>query len=125
MREHVFTDTGASAARFVSAKFAKQYCLSMIKLEYPCKLNIAGAYQVLIVIQCAPLHFRLKHHYDKLWCFVSSIGKFDLILRMLWLEQHDFIISFHTKMLRFDSYYYIAHWLSRGKASIKHIIFFT
>ena len=94
MKGYVFTNTGASVVGFVFAKFAKQYSLSMIKLAYPCKLKLADNNLVPIVTHCAQLHFWLENYYDELWCFVTILGKFDLILRMLWLKQYDPKISF-------------------------------
>ena len=82
VKEHVLTDTRASAVEFVSAKFTKQHNLLIIKLAYPCKLKLANNNLALIVIHCTQLHFWLGDHYDKLLCFVITFGKFDLILGM-------------------------------------------
>lgn len=86
MKRHVFTDAGALAIGFISAKFAKQHNLSMIKLAHPCKLKLVDDNLAPIVTHCALLYFRLGDHYDELWCFVIILVKFDLILRMSWLE---------------------------------------
>ena len=64
VKGHVLTDTGASAAGFVSAKFAKQHSLSMVKLAHPCKLKLADDNLAPIVTHCAQLHFLLGDHYD-------------------------------------------------------------
>ena len=66
VKRYVFTDTGASTAEFLSAKFAKQHNLSMLKLVYLCKLQLADDNLVSIVTHCAQLHFWLRNHYDKL-----------------------------------------------------------
>ena len=92
----------------------------MVKLAYPCKLKLADDNLAPIVTHCAQLHFRLGDHYDELWCFVTTLGKFDLILGMPWLEQHDPKVSFCTRTLTFDSDHCTAHCLSQGKASVVH-----
>ena len=81
----------------------------MVKLEYPCKLKLADGNLAPIVTHCAQLHFRLGDYYDELWCFVTILGKFDLILGISWLEQHDPKVSFHTRILIFDSDHYTAY----------------
>ncbi len=57
-------------------------------------------------------------YYNKLCYFITTLGKFNLILGMPWLEQHDLKVSFRTRTLKFDSYHCTAHCLSQGKASI-------
>ncbi len=120
VKRHVLTDTGASASGFVSAKFLIQNSLSMVKLAHSCKLKLADDNLAPIVTHCAQLHFRLGDHYDELWCFVTTLGKFDFILGMLWLEQDDPKVSFCTRTLTFDSDHCTAHCLSQGKASVVH-----
>ena len=84
----------------------------MIKLAYPCKLKQADDNLAPIVTYCAQLHFRLGDHYDGLWYFVTTLGKYDLILEMPWLEQHDPKVSFCTRTLAFDFDHCSAHFLS-------------
>ena len=90
----------------------------MVKLAHLCKLKLADNNLEPMVIHCAQLHFRLGDHYDGLWCFVITLGKFDLILEMLWLKQHDLKVSFCTRTLAIDFNYYTTHCLSQSKASI-------
>ena len=87
-------------------------------LEQPCKLRLADDNLAPIATNCAQLHFRLVDLYFELWCFVTTLGKFDLIVEMPWLEQHDPKISFRTRTLTYDSDHFIAHCLSQGKASV-------
>ena len=39
-----------------------------------------------MITHCAQVYFRFGDHFDKIWCFVTSLSKFDLILGMPWLE---------------------------------------
>ena len=60
-----------------------------MKLVYPCKLKLADDNLALIVTYCAQLHFWLGDHYDELWYFVITLVKFNMILGMPWLKEHD------------------------------------
>ena len=51
---------------------------------------------------------------------VTTLGNFDLILGILWLEQHDLIILFKNRSLTFKSDYCITHCLLRHKPTIVH-----
>ena len=125
VKGHLLTNTGASAAGFFSAKFAKQHSLSVVKLANPCKLKLVDDNLAPIVTHGAQMHFRLRDHYDELWCFVTILEKFDLIMEMLWLEKHDPKVSFCTRTLTFDSDHFTAHCLSQGKASVVYSCSYT
>ncbi len=94
---------GASAAGFVSSTFVEKHRLSVVKLTQPCKPKLVDDSLAAMITHYAQVYFRLGHHYDETWCFVTSLGKFDLILGMPWLEQHDPKLSFRRRRLTFDS----------------------
>lgn len=75
----------------------------MVRLAKPRKLKLADDHLAPLITHCAQVYFRLGEHYDEIWCFVTSLGKFDLILGMPWLEQHDPKLSFRGRTLTFDS----------------------
>lgn len=103
IKAHTLTDTGASATGFVSSAFIKQHHLPVVRLAQPRKLKLADDHLAPLITHCAQVYFRLGEHYDEIWCFVTSLGKFDLILGMPWLEQHDPKLSFRGRTLTFDS----------------------
>ena len=103
IKTHTLTDTGASATGFVSSNFVEKHHLLVVKLAQPCKLKLANDNLAPLVTHCAQVYFRFGDHYDKIWCFVTSLSKFDLILGMPWLEQHDPKLSLRRRTLTFDS----------------------
>lgn len=103
IKAHTLADTGASATAFVSSAFIKQHYLSVVKLTQPRKLKLADDQSATLITHCAQVYFRLGDHYDEIWCFVTNLGKFDVILGMPWLDQHDPKLSFRKRTLTFDS----------------------
>ncbi len=46
------------------------------------KLKLTDNHLVSFITYCTQVYFRLDKHYDEIWYFVTSLGKFDLILGM-------------------------------------------
>ena len=116
IKANTLMDTGASALGFVSSTFVKQHRLSVVKLAQPCNLKLADDSLAPVITHCAQVYFRLGDHYDEIWCFVTSLGKFDLILGMSWLEQHDPKLSFRKRTMIFDSEFCKSGCLPHGKS---------
>ena len=116
IKASVLMDTGASALGFVSSAFVKQHRLSVVKLAQPYKLKLADDTLAPMITHYAQVYFRLGDHYDEIWCFVTNLGKFDLILGMPWLEQHDPKLSFRKRTLTFDSKFCKSRCLPHGKS---------
>ena len=68
----------------------------------------------------AQVNFKLNDHIDSLWCFVTTLGKFDLILGIPWLEQRDPSVSFKSRSLKFKSDYCMSNCLLHGKLTTVH-----
>lgn len=96
------TDTGASALAFVNSKFVKQHKLSTVFLSQPYNLRLANDKLTAPIVHLAQVRVKLGDHSKELWCLVISLGIFDLILEMPWLEQHDPKTSFKSRFLTFD-----------------------
>ena len=51
----------------------------------------------------ALVKFQLSDHISELWCLIISLEKFDIILDMSWMKQHDSRIFFSKRFIIFDS----------------------
>ena len=47
--------------------------------------------------------FQLSDHISEFWCFIIFLEKFDIILNMSWMKQHDLRIFFNKRFIIFDS----------------------
>lgn len=88
----------------------------MVKLAQLCKLKLADDNLAPLVIYYAQVYFRLDDHYNKIWYFVTSLSKFDLIFGMPWLEEHNPKLFLRKKTLTFDLKFYISNCLLYSRA---------
>lgn len=116
IKAHTLTDTGASSTGFVLSAFIKQHCLPVVRLAQPRKLKLVDDHLAPVITHCAQVYCRMGEHYDEIWCFITSLGKFNLILGMPWLEQHDPKLSFRGRTLAFDSDFCTSHCLLHRKS---------
>lgn len=79
----------------------------MIKLLLLRKLKLMDHNFIYIITHYIQFNFRLGNYHNKIWCFVTSLGKIDLILKIFWFEQYDLKLSFYKKTLSFNSKLYI------------------
>ena len=108
-------DTGASAKGFVDRKFVKQHKISLVKMLKPCRLRLANSDMAPNITHMARITLHLGDHVDELWCLVTDLGKFDVILGMPWLELHDPQPSFANRQLTFNSDHCMSNCLLHSK----------
>ena len=82
------TDTGASAQGFVDGAFVRKAHLPQMALTKPCRLRLADDKFAPNITHMAKLRHALGDHMEEIWCLVTKLGRFDIILGMPWLEQH-------------------------------------
>lgn len=99
----VLTDTGASAMGFVDANFVKLHKIPTVALAKPVKLRLADDNLAPNITHMAQVSLLLGDHREELWCMITSLGKFGLILGMPWIEHHDVQISGKSRSLTFNS----------------------
>ena len=109
------TDTGASAIAFADSRFVKKHKLQVIPLAKPCRLKLADDTMAPNITHMAQLKTVLGDHVDELWCMIVTLGKFDVILGMPWLELHDPQVSFKNRSLTFNSDHCMGNCLLRHK----------
>ena len=110
------TDTGASAAGFINSVFVRRNKIPMVKLSKPINLRLADDKLAPQITHMAQVNFRLGNHTDELWCLVTTLGKFDLILGMPWLEQHEPRVRFKERSLTFNSDHCMSYCLQHQKS---------
>lgn len=86
-----------------------------MKLAQPSNLKLADNSLALVITYCAQVYFKLGNYYNEIWYFVTSLSKFNFILRILWLKQHDSKLFFRKKTLIFDSKFCKSKYLLYGK----------
>ena len=99
----LMTDTGASALGFVDSNFVKLHKLSTIALTKPIRLRLAGDTSAPNITHLAQVKFQLGDHVEELWCLMTALGPFDIIVGWPWVEQHGVTISGKAQALIFDS----------------------
>ena len=97
------TDTGASAESFVDTNYVKKHRLPTVPLAKPCRLRLADDKLAPNITHMARLQLTLGDHIEELWSLVTSLGKYDVILGMPWMELHDPQVSFAKRSLTFNS----------------------
>lgn len=97
----------------------------MVKLANPCIPKLANDNRAQILTQYTQFFFWLEDHYAELWCSITTLAKFDLILEMILLDKHDLTIFFCIKTLTFGSNYFTTYCLCQGRASIVYSCSFT
>ena len=114
-RTHLLTDTGASAKSFINAKFAKYQKLPLMSLVRPLNLRLANGMNGGQITHVARVIMAIGDHLDELFCLVTPLAKFDVILGMPWLELHDPHISFKNRTCTFNSDHCMSSCLKRHR----------
>lgn len=114
------SDTGASAISFVNASFARKNKLPQIALSKPCKLRLADDKRAPNITHMALVKLALGDHVEELWCLITALGRFDIILGMPWLEQHDPHISFKERTITLNSNHCMSHCLLHSRPVTIH-----
>ena len=100
---HCCTDTGASAKSFIDTKFAIRHKLPLLELVKPVKLRLANGEMAGNISHAARTILAFEDHLEELYCLVTPLSKFDIILGMPWMELHDPHISFKDRSCTFNS----------------------
>ena len=120
IKTRCLTDTGASAEGFVDEKFVRRCKLHTMRLQRPFRLRLADDKFAPNVTHVARVNLGFKDHINELWCLVTSLGSFDIILGMPWLELHDPSPSFKHRSLTFNSEYCQRNCLLHHKSVTVH-----
>ena len=114
-KAYLLTNTDVFASDFVNANFVKQHKLSIMSLKNFIKLRLTNNKLASNITRMTLIKFQLTKHVIELWCLVTLLSKFDLILNMSWLKQHDFHVSFKKRFLTFNSNHCLKHCIHNYK----------
>ena len=112
---HVMTDSGASAMSFIDSRFVRQYKLEVLALEKRCHLVLADGGSAPDITHIARMHFKLGDHTEDLWGLVTQLGKYNAILGMPWLEQHNPRIDWTDRTMTLRSNHCLSNCLPRRR----------
>ena len=84
-------------------------------LSKPCKLRLADDKLAPNITHMALVKLAIEDHVEDLWCLITALGQFDVILGMPWLEQHDPYISFKNRTITLNSDHCMSHCLLHNK----------
>ena len=73
----------------MDTKFAKRHKLPLLELVKPVKLRLANGEIAGIISHAARTILAFGDHLEELYCLVTPLAKFDIILGMPWMELHD------------------------------------
>lgn len=116
------TDTGASASSFVDATFAKKNHLPHMALSQPCKLRLADDKLAPNITHMALVQHILGDHVEEIWCLVTKLGRFDIILGMPWLEQHNPTLELGDRTMTLKSDYCMSNCLRHSRPAVVHSV---
>ena len=108
-------DTKSFVIEFVNFNFVKHYKLLIITLSKSMTLRLANNETIHQITRMTQVKIQLKNHLEKLWYMIALIDKFDVILSMSWLKQHDVHIRCKSQSLLFDSKYCLINCLINNR----------
>ena len=114
----IMTNTKISTSNFVDVNFVKQHKLNIMILIKFIKLRLIDDKFVLNIIRMIRMKFQLKKHVNEIWCLITTLKKFDLILNMSWLKQHSMNISCENKSIIFASDHYLENCIHNYQSTI-------
>ena len=95
-------DSRVFASNFVNVNFVKLHkILTMIltKLINFIMINDDKVYRFTRIVQ---IKFILSDHIDELWCLMISLKKYDIIMSMSWVKNHEILINDRNRILIFQ-----------------------
>ncbi|CAE7189385.1 Reverse transcriptase [Pyrenophora teres f. teres] len=101
-KNSALVDTGASAC-FVNHEWIKQQKYTTFKVSKPIRLALADGEEVAKLTHAADITIKHGNHISTVLCYVTSLGKYDVILGMNWLDRHKPVLGFgSSRSMTFD-----------------------
>lgn len=103
-KKQTLVDTGASAC-FASRRWVEQHGYTTMKTTRPIRLSLADGTEVGRLMDTVELTITHGGHTHQVLCFITNIGKYDIILGMNWTDYHGVSIQCgpRVRALRFES----------------------
>ena len=113
-------DTKTSIHDFVKFNFVKYYKFSTIILINSIQFKLIDNDIIHQFTHMTQVKIQLNEYFEKFWCFIASINRFEVILDMSWLENHDVHIKCENRSLFFEFEYYLNNYLINNRFSIAY-----
>ena len=96
-------NTNVSTIDFVNFKYVHKHKIFTMFMIKHVNLKLIDDFIEHALTRMIIIKVRLKNHVNEMLCFVTSLNKFDLILKMSWMKEHDVSINKNNKFLTFRS----------------------
>ncbi|KAI1667230.1 gag-polyprotein aspartyl protease [Pyrenophora tritici-repentis] len=101
-KDATLVDTGASAC-FVNTRWINQHRYITYPVTRPIRLALADGEEVAKLTHAADILVRHGNHVSTVLCYVTNLGKYNVILGMNWLDQHQPVLGFRSsRSMTFD-----------------------
>lgn len=88
-------DSGATRNAFLDESFAQNNNINTLPLPNPRRLRVVDRRLASKeVTHFAYVNLKIGEHTEKLFCFVTKLGQYPLIVGMPWLVRHNPLIDF-------------------------------
>ena len=113
-------DTKTSIHDFVKFNFVKYYKISTMILINSIQFKLIDNDTIHQFTHMIQIKIQLNEHFEKFWCFFASINRFEVILNMWWLKNHDVHIKCENDSLFFEFEYCLNNCLINNRFSIAY-----
>ena len=100
-------DSGATGNSFLDQSFAQSHSIDMFPLQRPRRLKVVDGRPSSAgdITHAAKIRLNINSHSEDLFCFITKLGQYPLILGMPWLTLHNPTIDFTNKTVFFNKKY--------------------
>ena len=108
---HALIDCGATGFAFIDKDFAATHDLPLYPLHHPRTIEVIDGRPISSgkVIHMTKVRLTINGHKEELPAFITTLGRYPIVLRKPWLKKHDVSIRFATDTVAFDSDYCLSH----------------
>ena len=100
-----------SKQTFVNRKYVKFYKFLIARLRKLIKLRLTDNKLILNIFYMIQLTFNFNDHIDTCWYLITNLSKYNDIVNIFWLQEHDSQINFVLQSLTFNFDYDMIHCL--------------
>jgi predicted aspartyl protease len=113
---HALIDCGATGYAFVDQSFAMHHKLPLRPLTTPRVLEVIDGRKISSrdITHLMEVCLDIQGHREKLPMFVTKLGRYPIMLGILWLKQHNVVIRFTSNLVTFGSQHCLAHCVDRA-----------
>lgn len=113
---HALMDGSATDYAFIDKDFVATNNFPLYTLEYPRTIEVIDGRPISSgeVTHLPKVELSINGHTELLPAFVTTLGRYPIVLVQSWLRKHDVSIRFATNTVIFDSKYCLDHCMDRA-----------